>query len=202
METELIYTIAVLLSLVIVWLINRYTGHRISTPVRKLITTLLSTLLRGAIGQDKSKMPDPPTTTQHITGKSLKENFAPYGIDIGYVAEDRAYELPTKADVQRFINWYVENAPIKPADYTADAFDCGDFAWTMRAYYLMWSKGKCPIAYIEAERQEPGLSFRNHAFCGVMTGRYEIYYIDPLGIAADFTRMAPAYTVKCYWARA
>lgn len=166
--------------------------------LEELLRKLLSLLLSSS---RKSKYPAPPKTLALIPGIELQELLKTHGINIKYPV-DRMYDLMSKTDCERFLKWYKINAPIKPSDYTDDDLDCDDFGWIMRAYALLWMKGKCVFGYVEAESAEPDYKYPNHGFCFMVDWNKKVYYCDQLTVAAPDDKLEPAHQVKSYWARA
>ena len=155
---------------------------------------LLQKLADWLLSRKEDKTPAPPKTLAIITGQQLKDLLKPYGINLkGY--SDFEYGLPSKADWLRFLKWYKSNAPIKPGDYTDDKLDCDDFAWIMRAYALIWMKGECPFGYVEAASTDDNYKYPMHGFCFMVDWKNNVYFADPLGLAASVDGLDPAYDV-------
>ncbi len=142
--------------------------------------------------------PEPPQSSVAITGGEAFNLLLPYGINIAGGASDYSYLLLTKAEANRFMTWYKKNAPIKPGDYTPDNLDCDDFAWIMRAYALIWSKGKYLWGYTESESADPGYPFPNHGFDFLIISDKTVWFVDALSVAGPDDEIGEAYPVKCY----
>jgi len=145
--------------------------------------------------------PDPPKSTVTIDANHVSELLRPYGITISGTTGDFTYLLMTRKEANRFMRWYKKNAPIKPGDYTQDDLDCDDFAWIMRAYALIWSKGRYLWGYIEAEGADSEYHFPNHGFCFTIIDDYQVYYADQLSVAAPDDEVSEAFPVKSYAAK-
>ena len=146
-------------------------------------------------------MPDPPKVLAIITGAQLKGLLKPYGINLR-CPSDWEYGLPAKSDLLRFLTWYKSHAPIKPSDYIEDELDCDDFAWIMRAYFLIWCRGKCAFIYIEAASADPNYPFPMHGFCAGIDWLNNVYFSDHLEVAASVDGLDPAYEVVSQDAKA
>jgi len=142
----------------------------------------------------KTYYPKPPKTLAEISGSELKALLRPYGIYLKRPS-DYDYELPSKADLARFLHWYKANAQIKPSDYTADDLDCDDFAWIMRAEALKWMRGECVFGYIEASSTDENYPFPMHGFCFMVDWNNNVYFADQLEVAASVDGLDPAYEV-------
>jgi len=145
--------------------------------------------------------PEPPRSTVTIDAYHAVELLRPYGITISGTTGDFTYLLMTRKEANRFMRWYKKNAPIKPSDYTQDDLDCDDFAWIMRAYALIWSKGKYLWGYVEAEGADPEYHFPNHGFCFTITHDCAVWFADALRVAAPDDEVMEAYAVKCHTAK-
>lgn len=145
--------------------------------------------------------PKPPKTLAEISGAQLISLLKPYRINLRCPL-DYEYGLPSKQDWLRFLLWYKANAPIKPSDYTPDDLDCDDFAWIMRAEALKWMKGVCPFGYIEASSVDENYAYPMHGFCFFVDWNNNVYFTDPLEVAASLTELDPAYDVSCQDAKA
>ncbi len=145
--------------------------------------------------------PEPPQGQVTITGNEVFNLLLPYGINIAGGMSDYAYLLMTKGEANRFMSWYKKNAPIKPGDYTPDDLDCDDFAWIMRAYALIWSKGKYLWGYTESESADPEYPFPNHGFDFLIIDDKTVWFADALSVAAPDEEIGEAFPVKCYTAK-
>lgn len=149
----------------------------------------------------QSDPPGPPQSAVTISSSEALDLLRPYNIIPSGGAEDLNYLLVTRDEANRFMAWYKENAPIKPGDYTPDDLDCGDFAWIMRAFALIWSKGKYLWGYTESEGVDVEYSFPNHGFCFLILDDKTVWFADALRLAAPDDEIAEAYPVKCYAAK-
>jgi hypothetical protein len=154
-----------------------------------------------ANSQDKLIWPDPPHGSVQILGSSAIDLLAPYGIALSGGAADYGYLLMTGDEANCFMAWYKKNAPIKPGDYTPDNLDCDDFAWIMRAYALVWSRGKYLWGYTEAEGADPAYPFPNHGFNFLITADNKVWFADPLSVAASDNEIMEAYPVRSFMAK-
>ena len=145
--------------------------------------------------------PEPPQSKVVINANEVFNLLRPYGINIAGSTEDWEYLLPTRAEANRFMAWYKTNALIKPGDYTPDDLDCGDFAWIMRAFALIWSKGKYLWGYTESESADENYPFPNHGFCFVITDDKRVWFADQLQVAAPDDEIMEAYPVNCFMAK-
>ncbi len=150
--------------------------------------------------ETKLKFPDPPTSPETISAVSVRSLIIPYGINVSGSMADSFYCLPTKDEVNRFLTWYKVAAPIKPSEYTQDDLDCDDFAWVMRAYFLIWSKGKYFFGYVEAEGLEE-YTFPGHGFNFVILDDRTVWFADHLEVAAPAGELHEAYKVKGFMAK-
>ena len=146
-------------------------------------------------------MPLPPESQVYIDANELSRILQPYGIVMSGTTSDFGYLLMTKEEANRFVAWYKENAPIKPAEYTQDDLDCDDFAWIMRAYALKWSNGTHLWGYTESESADPNYPFPSHGFCFLVIDDKTVWFADALGLAAPDDEINEAYPVKCYMAK-
>jgi len=144
----------------------------------------------------KTNYPEPPKIVAVITGQELQQLLKPYGINL-ICPLDYEYGLPGKDDLVRFLKWYKDNAPIKPSDYRQDNLDCDDFAWIMRAYFLIWCKGECPGIYIEASSVDENYQYPMHGFFSMVDWNKNVYFADHLEVAAPVDELYPAYKVNC-----
>ena len=149
----------------------------------------------------KVTFPLPPESLVTINAAEVFNLLLPYGINISGTTEDYEYYLMSKEEANRFVAWYHENAPIKPKDYTGDDLDCGDFGWIMRAYALVWSKGKYLWGYTESESNDPDYLFPNHGFDFLILGDKSVWFADALRVAAPDDEIGEAFPVKCYMAK-
>ena len=145
--------------------------------------------------------PDPPQSLVTITANEAFNLLLPYGINIAGSTEDWEYLLMTRGEANRFMTWYKKNALIKPGDYTPDGLDCGDFAWIMRAFALIWSKGKYLWGYTESESDDPEYPFPDHGFDFLIIDDKTVWFADQLSVAAPDDEIMEAYPVKCYMAK-
>jgi hypothetical protein len=152
------------------------------------------------LGVGVKSFPEPPQSGVSILGGEVFNLLLPYGLT-PLSAGDYSYLLMTKDEANRFMSWYKRNAPIKPGDYVPDDLDCDDFAWIMRAYALMWSKGRYLWGYTESEGADPKYPFPNHGFCFVVLNDKTVWYADALKVAAPDDEIMEAYPVKSYYVK-
>ena len=152
------------------------------------------------LGVGVKDFPEPPQSKVAITAGEVSNLLLPYGLTLTG-AGDWGYLLMTRDEANRFMSWYKRNAPIKPGDYTPDDLDCDDFAWIMRAYALMWSKGKYLWGYTESESANPEYPFPNHGFGFVIIDDKTVWFADALSMAAPDDEIMEAYPVKCCMAK-
>ncbi len=204
----LAYIIGSVIVIVVAWLVKRYTGYNLPVGIKSALFQIVQ-LLMSRLSKKKcddgehclkkspsSKFPSPPKTLITILGSRLRELLKPYGIILDY-ALDIEYCLPSREDWLRFLKWYKSNTPVKPGDYTQDDFDCDDFAWIMRAYALLWMKGRCPFGYIEASSIDENYPFPMHSFGFMVDQNNKVYFTDPLELAASIDGLDPAYEINC-----
>lgn len=149
----------------------------------------------------KTVFPPPPVSTVSVNANDVLLLLQPYGINIAGTLGDFNYLLMTKEEANRFMAWYKENAPIKPSDYTPDDLDCDDFAWIMRAWALIWSKGKYLWGYTESESTDPEYPFPNHGFDFLIIDDRTVWFADALSVAAPDDEINEGYPVKCHAAK-
>ena len=149
------------------------------------------------LGVGVKGFPEPPQSKVEISAPEVSDLLLPYGLTP--VGVGNWYNsLMTKDEANRFLKWYQRNAPIKPGDYTPDDLDCDAFAWVMRAYALMWSKGSYLWGYTEAEGADPEYPFPNHGFCFVILDDKTVWYADALNVAAPDDEIMEAYLVRSH----
>lgn len=151
--------------------------------------------------KNRITFPEPHQGTVTITGNEVFNILRPYGIVLSGGTEDWEYKLMSREEANCFVKWYKDNAPIKPSKYTPDNLDCGDFAWIMRAFALIWSEGKYLWGYIEAEGIDPEYQFPNHGFCFLIINDKTVCFADALSVAAPDDEIMEAYVVKCNMAK-
>jgi len=143
-------------------------------------------------------MPPMPRSVKKITGTELNALLVKYGITLAGGSGDAEYLLMAKSEGQAFLDWYRDANP-----YTADDYDCEDFAWVMRAEAIKWMKGKYQWGYIEAEGiDEVFYNFPNHGFCFVVFDDLSVWFCDELALAAPMDYFTEAYKIKCHMAKA
>lgn len=190
----LAYVAGAVVVIVAGYLVNRFTGYRLPQKIKDALFQIVNTLVAGSLKKNPSiAFPAPPVSLAIITGEKLKELLKPYGIDLECPL-DTQYLLPDKSDYLRFIKWYKANTPVKLGDYT-EWFNCDAFAWIMVAYALLWMKGKCAFGYVEARSTDKDYKYPMHAFCFVVDWNNDVYFVDPLGVAASIDDLDPAYKV-------
>lgn len=202
----LAYIAASVVVLVIECLVKRFTGYWLPPRIKAAIFQVINILVAGQLKKKVSGegdcfrksssggFPAPPKTLALITGAQLKELLKPYGINLR-CPSDWTYGLPSKSDLLRFFRWYKTHAPIKPSDYTEDDLDCDDFAWIMRADFLIWCRGKCVGGYIEAAGIDE-YTFPMHGFMFTVDWSNNVYFADHLEVAASVDGLDPAYEVR------
>jgi len=152
----------------------------------------------AALGEDAKPMPEPPSEGVSITGTALNALLAPYGIVLSGGPCDWEVLLMKREDGQRFLDWYRDRHP-----YTADDYDCEDFAWCMRAGALRWMGGRYVWGYIEAEGLgEITYKFSNHGFCFLVFDDLSVWFCDELALAAPEDEFMEAYKINCHMAKA
>ncbi|MAH44720.1 hypothetical protein CMI37_02775 [Candidatus Pacearchaeota archaeon] len=138
----------------------------------------------------------PPVYSGIITGAEIQSLVQPLGI-LMHSTVDGDYELTSIAEIKRFLVYYHSVLP-----YTADAFDCDDHAWLMRAEALKWSKGRMPWGYVEGKSiAGVGPQFGAHAFNFAIDTAKSVYFIDELNVAAGKDEPVVAYPIKSFIAR-
>jgi len=199
--------------IVVECLAKRFTGYWLPPKIKAALFQVVNILVAGALKKradeeddcfkksPSSGFPAPPKILAVITGAQLKQLLKPYGINLR-CPSDWEYGLPSKSDLLRFLTWYKSHAPIKPSDYTQDELDCDDFAWIMRAYFLIWCRGKCIGGYIEAASSDENYPFPMHAFCFMVDWNNNVYFADHLEVAASVDGLDPAYEVQSQDAKA
>lgn len=145
--------------------------------------------------------PPPPESLVTINANEVFSLLLPYGINIAGSTVDWEYRLMTREEANRFMAWYKQNAPIKPSGYTPDDLDCDDFGWIMRAWALLWSKGKYLWGYIESESADPEYPFPPHGFCFLIIDDKTVCFADALSVAAPDDEIMEAYPIQCFMAK-
>lgn len=200
----LAYIAGTVIVILVMWGVKRLTGAQVPGGLKAAIFQVVNAVVLNELNRRVKKVESPaapPKTLAIMSGAELTNLLATYGIKIKYPL-DWMYDLMSVADCERFLKWYKENRPIKPSEYTDDNLDCDKFAWVMRAYALLWMRGKCVFGYMEAESAEPEFKYPNHGFCFMVAYNKKVYYCDPLEVAAPDDKLEPAHQVKSHWARA